>query len=285
MNHTATIRPPIHEDGLPGSEATLAPQPDWQPRYPGSGRLKGKIALITGADSGIGRATAVLFAREGAKVAIAYLCEDEDAAKTRELCEAEGAQTVIFSGDLGDPEVAHALVDLVICEWGQLDILVNNAGIFPNLKFDDMSFEQWRQVLAVNLDSLFLMTKAILPLMKPQGWGRIVNIVSGSPWLSITGITHYASSKMGGVGFTRGLANDVAEYGITVNAIAPTASRTPGALLGINEEILGMVAQAQAIKKIGEAEDIVGTVLFLTSDDSYFVTAQTIMADGGLNRL
>lgn len=114
MTQTATVRPPIHEDSLPGSEANLDPKPEWQPRYPGSGRLKGKVAIVTGADSGIGRAVAVLFAREGAKVAIAYLNESEDAARTRQLCEAEGSEALTFAGDLGDPEVAHALVDLVI---------------------------------------------------------------------------------------------------------------------------------------------------------------------------
>src|SRR3990167_4614078 len=108
MTQTATVRPPIHEDGLPGSEASLHPGPEWQPRYPGSGRLKGQGAIVTGADSGIGRAVAVHFARESAKVAIAYLNENEDAARTRELCEAEGREALTFSGDLGDPEVAHA---------------------------------------------------------------------------------------------------------------------------------------------------------------------------------
>ena len=243
---------------------------------------QGRVAVVTGAARGFGMAICRQLAERGATV---VAVDRDEPAETVALLKGAGHEVLGLRADVSNPDDVAAVGEAAAKAYGKCDILVNNAGIFPNLKFEDMSFEQWRQVLAVNLDSLFLMTKALLPLMKPQGWGRIVNIVSGSPWLSITGITHYSSSKMGGVGFTRGLANDVAEYGITVNAIAPTASRTPGALEGINDEILGMVAQAQAIKKIGEADDIVGTVLFLTSEDSYFVTAQTIMADGGLNRL
>src|SRR5690349_2848466 len=123
-----TVEPMIHEDALPGHESELEPKPDWEPRYPGSGRLKGKTALITGADSGIGRATAVLFAREGSNVAIAYLCEHDDAEKTRKLCEAEGAQAIAVAGDLGVKSFSDELVQKVVDTFGGLDILVNNAG-------------------------------------------------------------------------------------------------------------------------------------------------------------
>src|SRR3954470_24684208 len=118
----------IHEDQLPGHESTLEPKPDWDPRYPGSGRLDGKVALITGADSGIGRAVAALFAREGADIAISYLCEHDDAAKTREIVENEGRRAILIAGDLGTKEFCEQAVKRTVDELGRLDVLVNNAG-------------------------------------------------------------------------------------------------------------------------------------------------------------
>ncbi|MCH8149737.1 MAG: SDR family NAD(P)-dependent oxidoreductase, partial [Planctomycetes bacterium] len=177
MNQTATVRPPIHEDGLPGTEAALDPKPEWQPRYAGSGRLKGKVAIITGADSGIGRAVAVLFAREGAKVAIAYLSEDEDAHKTGDFCEAEGAETLLFAGDIGDPEVAHALVDLVIGEWGQIDVLVNNAGEqHPDKDIRDITTAQLQRTFQTNIFSMFYMVQAARPHL--NAGATIINCTS-----------------------------------------------------------------------------------------------------------
>src|SRR5580765_7396020 len=128
MTDQAQFTTQIHEDDLPGNEHELSPQPEWHPRYPGSGRLAGKVAIVTGADSGIGRAVAALFAREGARVAVAYLCEHEDAKVTAEAIGAEGSEALLSAGDLGAPRHAQGLVDAVIDKWGRLDILVNNAG-------------------------------------------------------------------------------------------------------------------------------------------------------------
>lgn len=140
-------------------------------------------------------------------------------------------------------------------------------------------------MLAVNLDAQFLMTKAVLSHMRAAGWGRIVNLTSNSIGSAAPRLTHSMASKMGVIGFTRALANDVAQYGVTVNAVGPTFSLTPGVLAVVPREVVEQVSQSQAIKRPGTAEDVVGTVLFLTSEDASFVTGQTIMADGGLLRL
>ena len=144
------------EPKMPGHETQLTPKPDWEPRYPGSGRLAGKVAIVTGGDSGIGRATAVLFAREGAKVAIAYLEEHDDAHITADAIEQEGSEVLTFAGDLGDPEVAKKLVEETIAKWGQLDVLVNNAGEqHPDQDIRDITPEQLQRTFQTNIFSMF----------------------------------------------------------------------------------------------------------------------------------
>jgi 3-oxoacyl-[acyl-carrier protein] reductase len=149
-----------------------------------------------------------------------------------------------------------------------------------------MDYAGWRRVMAVNLDSQFLMAKAVVPHMRDREWGRIVNLTTNSVGMALPGLSHYIASKMGVIGFTRGLANDVAQWGITVNAVGPTLSRTPGlAESPINSDAQRHVVSLQAIKRQGEPDDIVGAITFLTSDSAEFITGQTIMVDGGLVRL
>jgi NAD(P)-dependent dehydrogenase (short-subunit alcohol dehydrogenase family) len=241
-----------------------------------------KVAVVTGAAQGFGQAISVGLAQSGVDVVAVDLAAADDTVK---LVQAAGVRCISLVADVSDPastETLHALLD---SEFGRCDILVNNAGIFPSVPFDEVDFALWRKVQAVNLDSQFLMVKAVLPLMKAGGWGRIVNITSNSIALVIPGLTHYMASKAGVIGFTRGLASDVAQHGITVNAVGPTATTTPGGLIHIERAHIEAVAQNQAIKRVGTAEDIVGTVLFLASDASAWVTGQTIMADGGLARV
>jgi NAD(P)-dependent dehydrogenase (short-subunit alcohol dehydrogenase family) len=152
------------EPKMPGHESELEPKPEWQPRYPGSGRLKGKVAIVTGGDSGIGRAVAVLFAREGANVAIAYLDEHDDAELTRKVCKTEGADAITFAGDLGDPEVAQRLVDETVTKWGRLDVLVNNAGEqHPDKDIRDITPEQLQRTFQTNIYSMFYLVQAARP--------------------------------------------------------------------------------------------------------------------------
>jgi 3-oxoacyl-[acyl-carrier protein] reductase len=241
-----------------------------------------RVAVVTGAAQGFGRAISIGLAHRGVDIVAVDLSGSEETLKE---VVAAGARGVSLVADVSAPESTGRLTALLQEEFGRCDILVNNAGIYPNVPFPDVDYELWQRVLRINLDSQFLMVKAVLPLMTSGGWGRIINITSNSVVLPAPGLSHYMASKMGVIGFTRGLANDVADHGITVNAVGPTASLTPGGQAHIDPEVIASLSATQAIKRPGGPEDIVGTVLFLAGDDSAWVTGQTIMADGGLARL
>lgn len=281
MTQTATVRPPIHEDGLPGSEASLDPKPEWQPRYPGSGRLKGKVAIVTGADSGIGRAVAVLFARESAKVAIAYLNENEDAARTRELCEAEGSEALTFSGDLGDPEVAHALVDLVIGDWGRLDVLVNNAGEqHPDKDIRDVTADQLQRTFQTNIFSMFYLVQAAREHLRPGA--AIVNCTSITSYKGEPELLDYSSTKGAITAFTRALSEQLVSEGIRVNAVAPGPIWTPlNPCGGASEEKLEHFGENTPMGRPGQPNEVAPSFLFLACEDSSYMSGQVLHPNGG----
>src|SRR5438874_1830563 len=179
------MEPMIHEDQLPGHESKLEPKPDWEPRYRGSDRLKGKVALITGGDSGIGRAVAALFAREGADIAILYLCEHDDAAKTKQIVEKEGRRALTIAGDIGDKQVCELAVKKTVDQLGRLDILVNNAGEqHPDKDIRDITEEQLRRTFQTNIFGMFYLTQAALTQLK-----------EGSAIINCTSETMYAGSR------------------------------------------------------------------------------------------
>jgi len=250
-------------------------------------RHEGKTAIVSGAAAGIGQASAVRLATEGARIVIA----DRDPAENtlRQIEEAGGAATAVKC-DVSDPASVAALKQKVETGGGHCDILVNNAGIYPMQTFDDISFDDWRRVLSVNLDSMFLMTKAFADGMREKRWGRIVNVASDTVNLLVPNFVHYITSKAGVIGFTRSLATEFGERGVTVNAIAPGLTRTPGTLAqkipgGMTVEALfDMMANTQSIKRREEATDLVGAVSFLASDDAAFITGQTLYVNGGLTR-
>lgn len=241
----------------------------------------GKIAVVTGASRGIGQAIAAGLAARGASVVGVDIAEAEE---TRGLVGATGADWLGIVADVSSPGDVSRLAEETLSRFGKCDIVVNNAGIFPAYAFEDLTYDAWRHVISTNLDSQFLVSQAFVPSMKARGWGRIVNMTSGSVQLSTPKGAAYKASKMGTIGLTRGMAADLGKYGITVNAASPSLTRTPG-VLSINGATtrLNVIAEAQAIKRVSEPTDIVGLILFLTGDDSHFVTGQTILADGGLS--
>ena len=173
MSDTGTIDM-IHEDALPGHESALEPKPDWEPRYPGSGRLQDKVAVITGADSGIGRAVAALYAREGAHVAILYLCEHEDAAMTADIVRQEGREALTIAGDIGDKAFCDRAIAQVIERFGRIDVLVNNAGEqHPDKHITDITEEQLKRTFQTNIFGMFFLTQAAMPHLKEDA--AIVN--------------------------------------------------------------------------------------------------------------
>jgi NAD(P)-dependent dehydrogenase (short-subunit alcohol dehydrogenase family) len=248
----------------------------------------GRVAVITGAGQGIGQAYAQRLAEGGADIVAVDLVEP---IATLDLVRAAGGRGVACLGDVTDPATAAAAAREAEEEFGRCDILINNAGIYPMSLFEAVTFEDWRRMFAVNLDSMFLFCQALLPGMRTRGWGRIVNMASNVVGLNITHCVPYTASKAGVIGFTRALASEVGPDGVTVNAVAPSLVQTPttigrdagpGGLSPADEAEL--VAGMQAIKRPQTPSDLVGTVAFLTSDAAAFMTAQTLFVDGGLVR-
>jgi len=245
-----------------------------------SGRLDGKVAAVTGAANGIGRAYATRLAADGASVAILDLV---DASAVVDEIRAAGGTAFAARVDLTDAPAVGDVAGEIRAALGAVDILVNNAGIYPNQLLEGMTLQEWRRIFAVNVDATFITTQAFVPGMKDRGWGRIVNMTSNSIGLVLPGVAHYIATKMAVIGFTRGLATELAAFGVTANAIAPSVVRTPGTE-AFPETAFDMVAQMQAIKRVQTPEDLTGTLAYLVSDDAAFVTGQTIYVDGGLIR-
>ncbi len=244
-----------------------------------------KVALITGGAKGIGQAFAKRLAEDGVHVAVADMA---DGAETVRLVEAAGRNALAVMCDVSNEDSVAAMARQVQQKFGRADIVVNCAGIYPQLDFSAMTFADWRRVLSINLDGTFLVTAAFVPGMRARKWGRVVNIASGTFGSVTTGFAHYVASKGGVIGFTRALAGDVAADGITVNAIAPGLTRSPGTIarkprpgLDTMDEEFIAVASLQAIRRPELPEDLVGALSFLTSDDAAFMTGQTLNVDGG----
>jgi NAD(P)-dependent dehydrogenase (short-subunit alcohol dehydrogenase family) len=246
---------------------------------------KDKIAVITGAANGIGAAFAKRLAEDGVHIAIVDLA---DGAASAKAVEAAGRKAIAVKCDVSNPQAVAAMAAEVKSKLGVPDIVINCAGVFPQRNFLDMSFDDWRKVLATNLDSTFLVTSAFVPGMVQKKWGRVIGMASSTLGSVTTGFAHYMSSKAGIVGFIRAISADLAAHGITANAISPGLTRSPGTLarsprpqFKTMDEEFESVAQLQAIKRVEVPEDLVGAVSFLTSDDAAFITGQTLNVDGG----
>ena len=277
----STTEKMIHEDGLPGHESELEPKPEWAPRYPGSGRLAGKVAIVTGADSGIGRAVAALFAREGANVAILYLCEHDDAHKTAQIVEAEGRRALIVAGDVGDKNFCFKAVAEIVGAFGRLDILVNNAGEqHPAQDIRDITEEQLKRTFQTIIFGMFFMVQAARPHLK-QG-AAIVNCTSVTNYQGSKELLDYSSTKGAITAFTRSLSENLIGDGIRVNAVAPGPIWTPlNPMGGASKEKIATFGQSTPMGRAGQPNEVAPAFLFLACDDASYMSGQVLHPNGG----
>jgi NAD(P)-dependent dehydrogenase (short-subunit alcohol dehydrogenase family) len=275
------MEPMVHQDQEPGHESQLEPKPDWRPRYKGSDRLKGKVALITGADSGIGRAVAALFAREGADISIVYLCEHDDAAKTKDIVEKEGRRALTIAGDIGDKQFCEEAVKQTVDQLGRLDILVNNAGEqHPDKDIADIDEHQLRRTFQTNIFGMFFMTQAARPHLK-QG-SAIINTTSETTYEGSKLLLDYSSTKGAIVGFTRSLAKNLVKDGIRVNAVAPGPIWTPlNSFGGQPKEKIAEFGKDTPMGRPGQPNEVAPSFLFLACEDASYMTGQVLHPDGG----
>jgi NAD(P)-dependent dehydrogenase (short-subunit alcohol dehydrogenase family) len=275
------MEPMIHEDRLPGHESQLEPKPDWKPRYPGSGRLDGKVALITGGDSGIGRAVAALFAREGADVAIVYLCEHDDAERTKAIIEREGRKALTIAGDIGDKAFCEQAVKRTVDELGGLDVLVNNAGEQHSDKdIRDITEDQLKRTFQTNIFGMFYLTQAAAPHLK-QG-SAIINCTSETMYAGSKHLLDYSATKGAITAFTRSLALNLVDKGIRVNAVAPGPIWTPlNPFGGQDPEKIPEFGKDTPMKRPGPPNEVAPAFLFLACEDASYMTGQVLHPDGG----
>jgi len=275
------MEPMVHEDRLPGHESELEPKPDWEPRYRGSERLKGKVALITGADSGIGRAVAALFAREGADIAILYLCEHDDAAKTKEIVEGEGRRAITIAGDVGSKGFCEEAVRQVVDQLGRLDILVNNAGEqHPDEDIRDITEDQLKRTFQTNIFGMFFLTQAALPRL--ESGSAIINCTSVTMYKGSPHLLDYSSTKGAITAFTRSLSKNLVEKGIRVNAVAPGPIWTPlNPFGGQKPPDIPDFGKDTPMGRPGQPNEVAPSFLFLACEDSSYMIGQVLHPNGG----
>lgn len=273
--------PPQEQERQPGRQSEMHPQPrSGEQRYLAAGKLRGKAAVITGGDSGIGRAVAIAFAKEGADLAVCYYDEHEDAEETRRLVEAEGRRCTLIPGDIGDEMHCDDIVRQALEFNGRLDILVNNAAEqHVSKRMEDIGTEQLERTFRTNFFGMFLLTRAALPHM--HAGAAIVNTTSVTAYRGSPGLIDYASTKGAIVAFTRSLAKAVAERGIRVNAVAPGPIWTPLIPASFPAEEVATFGADTPMKRPGQPEEVAPCYVFLASEDGSYMTGQVLHPNGG----
>jgi NAD(P)-dependent dehydrogenase (short-subunit alcohol dehydrogenase family) len=272
----------VHEDNLPGHESALDRKPEWQQRYAGSDRLKGKVAIVTGGDSGIGRAVAALYAREGAKIAIVYLLEEDDAEKTRAIVEDEGSEAICIKADIGSRKMCDRIVEQVIERFGRIDILVNNAGEqHPDDEITDITEEQLRRTFQTNIFGMFFLTQAVRPHLKAGS--AIINCTSVTMYKGSSSLLDYSATKGAITAFTRSLSENLVGDGIRVNAVAPGPIWTPlNPCGGADQEKLAHFGEDTPMGRPGEPNEVAPAFLFLACEDASYMSGQVLHPNGGI---
>lgn len=275
------LAPEQSQEEQPGKEYLMYPLPIFDnPSYQGSGKLKGKVAIITGADSGLGRAAAVAFVKEGASVVIPYYNEHEDAEYTKQYIERLGGQCLLLSGDIADKDFCKDIVMKTLDKFGKIDILVNNAGVqYQQDTLENISEEQFDRTMKVNVYGMFYLTKAVLPHL--QAGSSIINLTSVTTFYGDPQLIDYVTTKGAIVGFTRALARNLALKNIRVNAIAPGFFWTPLQPACWVKEKIPSLGSNSAMARGANPYELAPTFVFLASDDSSYMTGQVIHNNGG----
>ncbi len=275
------LQPPQHQNHRPGSEAEMTPKPQVQgSNYRAAGKLEGKVALITGGDSGIGRSVAILYAKEGADVAIVYLSEDKDAEETKRLVEAEGKRCLTIKGDVGDEQFCQQAVQQTVQELGHLDILINNAAEqHPQESIEQITAEQLERTFRTNIFGMFFMAKAALPHLNEGS--AIINTTSVTAYKGNPQLLDYSSTKGAIVAFTRSLSQSLVEKGIRVNGVAPGPIWTPLIPSTFPEDKVKSFGAQVPMQRAGQPEEVAPCYVFLASDDSSYMSGQILHPNGG----
>lgn len=280
MNDKRETLPPQQQDHQPGRESEMHPRPDFMPRFQGAGRLAGKVAVISGGDSGIGRAVAVAMAREGAKVVILYLEEHDDARETADLVAREGSEAELFAGDIGVEQVCRDAIASAVARFGQIDILVNNAAEQHTVAgLEELTEEQITRTFRTNVFSMFFLTKAALPHL---GKGSaIVNCTSVTAYRGHTQLLDYSATKGAIVTLTRSLSQLLAAREIRVNAVAPGPIWTPLIPASFDPEKVSTHGGDTPLKRPGQPNEVASCFVFLASEDASYMTGQVLHPNGG----